>query len=208
MCGKTGQEIGPTMTDSEYIAYFGYGSLVNRATHRTRIVDAVPARLDGWRRSWRPRADTSVFDVAILSVTREPASTTRGLLVIDRIENLPSIDERERHYDRVLLDQDEIAHGAELPPDCPVYVYEVPDTPDLSFGTQRILRSYLDAVLQGYLKEHGESSVRQFVEETVAFEIGILDDRSNPLYQRNVTLSGFEQALFDDVLSHLPNEIR
>lgn len=196
------------MTESEFIAYFGYGSLVNRATHRTRIVDAVPAKLHGWRRSWRPRADTSVFDVAILSVRREPASTTRGLLVIDRVENLPSIDERERHYDRVLLDDDEVARRAVLPPDCPVYVYQVPDTPELNFGSQRILRSYLDAVLQGYLVEHGEASVRQFVEETAAFEIGIVDDSSDPLYQRSVTLSAFEQALFDDVLSHLPIEIR
>lgn len=196
------------MTDDGLIAYFGYGSLVNRATHRTRIVEAVPAKLHGWCRSWMPRADTSVFDVAILSVRREPVSSTQGLLVVDRVENLPSIDQRERHYNRIMLDDAEIAHDAELPPDCPIYVYEVPDTPELTFGSQRILRSYLDAVLQGYLIEHGEASVRRFVEETMAFEIGILDDRSNPLYQRSVTLSAFERNLFDDVLSHLPMEIR
>ena len=32
-------------------AFFGYGSLVNRATHDYR--QAVPARLKGWRRVWR-----------------------------------------------------------------------------------------------------------------------------------------------------------
>ena len=192
------------MPQSDFIAYFGYGSLVNRATHRTDIVDAVPAHLVGWRRRWMPRANNAVYDVAILSVTRDGASTTEGLLVIDRVHNLPAIDEREGDYLRRTIPRNEIAHEADLPPDCPVYVYEIPEVPGLSFGSQRILRSYLDAVLQGFLVEHGEAAVRRFVDETEAFEIGLLDDRDDPMYRRNVNLSSDEQALIDDVLDHLP----
>ncbi len=192
------------MSQSDFIAYFGYGSLVNRATHRTDIVDAAPAHLVGWRRRWMPRANNAVYDVAILSVTKDRASKTDGLLVIDHAHNLPAIDEREGDYIRTTITTNDIAHEANLPPDCPIYVYEIPEEPGLSFGSQRILRSYLDAVLQGFLAEHGEAAVRRFVEETEAFEIGLLDDRDDPMYRRNVSLSGNEQALIDDVLSHLP----
>lgn len=192
------------MSQSKVIAYFGYGSLVNRATHRTDIVDAVPAHLVGWRRRWMPRANNAVYDVAILSVTRDGASTTDGLLVIDRVDNLPAIDEREGDYLRRTIPRSEITHEANLPSDCPVYVYEIPEEPGLSFGSQRILRSYLDAVLQGFLVEHGEAAVRRFVDETEAFEIGLLDDRHDPMYRRSVNLSADEQALIDEVLDHLP----
>ncbi|WP_367714590.1 hypothetical protein AB2N04_11255 [Nitratireductor sp. GISD-1A_MAKvit] len=33
--------------DRDIIAYFGYGSLVNRDTHRTEIVEAMPAPPQG-----------------------------------------------------------------------------------------------------------------------------------------------------------------
>ena len=53
---------------SAFVAYFGYGSLVNRATLRTEIVDMVPARLSGWRRCWRHRPDMPGFPAALLTV--------------------------------------------------------------------------------------------------------------------------------------------
>ncbi len=191
--------------EDKIIAYFGYGSLVNRATHRTDILDAVPASLNGWQRCWMPREDTSVFDVAILSVRRQAGAATDGLLIFDRAANLPQIDERERHYRRVSLHSDELQFNNNSVPQCEVHIYEVESDPSLSFGTQRVLRSYLDAVLQGFLVEHGEDAVLRFVAETEAFEIGILDDRADPLYQRRVTLSDYEQALLDDALAHLPS---
>ena len=45
------------MDEGPIIAYFGYGSLVNRTTLRTDYVAAQPVRLNGWRRCWRPRAN-------------------------------------------------------------------------------------------------------------------------------------------------------
>lgn len=193
------------MPNNQYVAYFGYGSLVNRATHQTAIVDAFPAQLKGWKRCWKPRADTSVFDVAILSVRPEPETVTEGLLVVDHLQNLPVIDERERNYRRVELNRDDFDTPIDVPDDCPIFVYEVPDTPGLTFGTQRVLRSYLDAVLQGFLNEFGEQSVGRFVQETDAFDIGILNDDADPSYQRHVSLSDAERRLFDAVLAHLPS---
>jgi hypothetical protein len=48
-------EPAPRTGRDEVVGYFGYGSLVNRATLRTEILAAIPARLNGWRRTWRPR---------------------------------------------------------------------------------------------------------------------------------------------------------
>lgn len=192
------------MTESGLVSYFGYGSLVNRTTHRTEIVNAVPARLRGWRRCWMPRADTSIFNVAILSVRRQAGADTEGLLIIDRTENLPEIDERERNYERRALGRNDIEIDRTMSVGYPAHVYEVPGNDKLSFNDQKILRSYLDAVLQGFLAEHGEAAVWRFVEETEAFDIGILDDRASPLYQRRVSLTAIERELFDDVLGHLP----
>lgn len=186
------------------IGYFGYGSLVNRATHRTSIVEAVPARLKGWVRCWVPRPEPRMHEVPLLSVRRSNGAATEGLLVFDRIENLPAIDERERSYRRVPLDALDIDHGRDDLPDCPVHVYEVPSDEALSFGRQRIPLSYLDAVLQGFLAEHGEAAVRRFVVETERFEIGILDDRASPIYSRPVLLSEAERAFFDEIIAHLP----
>ena len=50
--------------------FFGYGSLVNRATHD--FPEAHPARVTGWRRAWR---HTDLRPVAYL--TAEPAAAAR-----------------------------------------------------------------------------------------------------------------------------------
>ena len=55
--------------------FFGYGSLVNRATHdygRSR-----PARLTGWRRIWR---HTDLRPVAYLAAIPDPTCAIDGLI--------------------------------------------------------------------------------------------------------------------------------
>jgi len=52
--------------------FFGYGSLVNRATHSFN--NAQPAQLTGWRRVWR---HTDLRPVAFLSVQRDEQSTNK-----------------------------------------------------------------------------------------------------------------------------------
>lgn len=188
------------MSAGRLVAYFGYGSLVNRATLRTAIVDAVPARLLGWRRHWRPRPDMPGFPAALLTVRREAGAGCDGLLVIDRMENLAAVDEREARYRRVELAAAELAVAGARPdwlaPGCPAYVYVAdPDIP-VHPEPPRILRSYLDAVMQGFLVEHGEAGLRRFLAETHGFETAIHEDRATPAYPRAVALTPGEIALF------------
>lgn len=185
------------------VAYFGYGSLVNRATHRTAILHAVPARLKGWRRTWRPRPDMPGFPAALLSVRPEPDALCDGLVVFDRAENLPAVDAREARYRRLELAPDSLETAEPLSAGLPLYVYvaqtDIPPHPE----PPMILRSYLDAVLQGFLAEHGEAGVSRFIAETEGFDTPIHDDRHRPIYPRAVNLAAHEAALFAALLARL-----
>ena len=88
------------------IAYFGYGSLANPATHRTPVSDWTVAELKGWRRRWVPRPAMPGFPAALLSVEPSPGCVIAGLLIEDTVESLPALDRRERHYERVALGLD------------------------------------------------------------------------------------------------------
>lgn len=190
------------MKDEALVAYFGYGSLVNRATHRTRIVDALPARLKGWRRIWRPRPDMPGFPAALLSVRREAGVVCDGLLVIDRLSNLPAVDAREMHYGRVALTEAELELPNDRPrPACPVYVYEAKAEIPAHREPPRILRSYLEAVMQGFLAEHGETGLRRFLAETGGFDLPLHDDRAAPVYPRAVELTETQRRLFARLLA-------
>ena len=185
------------------VAYFGYGSLVNRATHRTAILHAVPARLKGWRRTWRPRPDMPGFPAALLSVRPEPDALCDGLVVFDRAENLSAVDAREARYRRLELAPDSLETAAPLPTGLPLYVYVAQTDIPPHREPPMILRSYLDAVLQGFLAEHGEAGVSRFLAETDGFETPIHDDRHRPIYPRAVDLAEHEAALFADLLARL-----
>lgn len=198
--------VSPTGADGSVavgvIAYFGYGSLINRATHRTEIVTCGPARLRGWRRYWRPRPDMPGFPAALLTVRREKNAACDGLLVIDRAENLEAVDRREARYNRMPLAPDDFETMAcELASGCPIFVYEA--QADLPPHPERplILRSYLDAVLQGVLAEFGEAGVRRFFDETDGFDTAIHDDRAAPVYPRAVRLSENERVLINEMLA-------
>jgi hypothetical protein len=191
-------EDSETGAASGHVVYFGYGSLVNRATLRTDIVGVVPARLAGWRRIWRPRPDMPGFPAALLTVRREPGSVCDGVLIIDRAENLAAVDEREARYRRVKLEPRELEISPALDDGVPAYVYEAdPELPPHR-EPPMILQSYLDAVMQGFFNVHGEAGLRRFLAETTGFgDIPIRPDRERPAYPRAVMLTEAERALFD-----------
>ncbi|MEO1745215.1 MAG: gamma-glutamylcyclotransferase family protein [Pseudomonadota bacterium] len=188
----------------ELIAYFGYGSLVNPATHRTPVLGYSVARLWNWQRAWvpRPQADKAL-PIALLSSS--PASTGAwldGLLVFDSAQSLASLDAREAGYRRLSVVHDQLDSETQLPANCPVYVYEaVPHASDATRGA--ILQSYLDAVLQGYAHMHSAASVERFIVSTLNFDTPVLRDRDAPLYPRAVSLTAREQALIDDATAQL-----
>ena len=173
--------------------FFGYGSLVNRATHD--YAESYPAKLAGWRRVWR---HTQLRPVAFL--TAEPAE---GVEIDGLISQVPgndwaALDKREHAYDRTHVT--EITRHEVTRP-LAVQVYSIPHgkhgAPD---ETHPVLLSYLDVVVQGYLREFGEGGVRHFFETTAGWDAPILDDRVTPRYPRHQRLDDDERGLVDDWL--------
>lgn len=175
--------------------FFGYGSLVNRRTHSH--ADAMPARLEGWRRVWR---HTDLRPVAYLTAIPDPASCIEGLIAAVPNADWAALDLRERAYDRVPVE--EVAHGAGRA--LRVELYTIPAgkhrAPDVAHP---VLLSYLDVVVQGYLDIYGPEGVTRFFETTDGWDAPILDDRAAPHYPRAQRLGEDELRLVDGWLAHL-----
>ena len=200
------EDLEKLAAEGRLVGYFGYGSLVNRATLRTAAVAAYPARLSSWRRVWRPPPDLGIpFErqrPAMLSVSRQPGAAIDGLLVIDLVENLAAVDRREAHYVRREIAPADLAFFGQSPGfSCPLHVYEARDDVPGVPGTPLIWRSYLDAVMQGLHAEFGPDGVTRFVDETGEFGYAVEEDRAAPFYPRAVTLGQDEIDLFEAALA-------
>lgn len=180
--------------------FFGYGSLVNRQTHA--YPDARPARLSGWKRVWR---HTDLRPVAFLTVVPDRHTEITGLMAAVPDGEWAALDERERAYDRVDA-RGQVRHDMTEMPE--VVVYAIPDgkhgEPDRSCP---VLLSYLDVVVQGYLREFGEAGARDFFATTDGWDAPVLNDRTAPIYTRQQALTRDEQAFVDDMLSDLCVEV-
>ena len=181
------------------IAYFGYGSLVNRYTLRTRFLGIRRASVTGWRRFWLPRGRA---EAALLSVKPEEGHVTQGVVVYDHADHLPAVDEREAGYHRRVVMPGHVTIEAEPLRDVPLFIYEAADDEETAAEAGAyILQSYLDVVMQGFLSLYGEEGVERFVSETEGFETLLLGDRSAPLYPRAVNLPPVEASLFDRLVT-------
>lgn len=176
-------------------AFFGYGSLVNLATHV--YADARPARLQGWRRVWR---HTRLREVAFLSVEPDPASVIDGVVACVPGADWLALDAREAAYDRHDVSAAVLHDG----PTSPTAVYQVsPQHVIAPSGDHPILRSYLDVVVQGYLRVYGAQGVAHFFATTSGWDTPIHDDRSNPVYPRHQRLTQAETDLVDQHLARI-----
>ncbi|WP_037293101.1 gamma-glutamylcyclotransferase [Roseobacter sp. CCS2] len=173
-------------------AFFGYGSLVNLATHA--YDDPRPAVLHGWRRVWRP---TNLRKAAYLSVMRCGQTSLHGVIARVPGADWVSLDQREAAYQRHDVSHT-IHHDG---PYAPTAVYQVKPDHIANAGSHPILLSYVDVVVQGYLRVHGHAGVTHFFETTDGWNTPILNDRANPIYPRHQILSRAEQALVDDHLT-------
>ncbi|RIY03582.1 gamma-glutamylcyclotransferase [Aureimonas flava] len=192
-------ELAALAAEGRVVAYFGYGSLVNRATLRTRFLGIRRASVTGWRRFWMPRAAPMP---ALLSVRPHEGFETRGVVVYDRADHLPSVDEREAGYARRVVMPCHARVEASPVADVPLFIYEVsPVALDAAEAGATILQSYLDAVLQGFRSLYGDTGVARFVAETEGFETAVLADRADPRYPRAVRLAPEEAELFDRLVT-------
>lgn len=140
------------------------------------------------------------FPAALLTVLPEQGAGVDGLLVFDDAANLPSIDQREARYERHEISSNELEIFGEVPADCAIFVYQAITYLPPHREEPKILQSYLDAVLQGFLREHGRDGVQRFVSETRNFQIAIQRDREKPIYPRAVRLTNEEADFFDALL--------
>lgn len=174
--------------------FFGYGSLVNYTTHD--FPDPHPARLSGWRRAWR---HTDLRPVAFLTAIPAPECEIDGMIAGVPKGDWAALDEREWAYDRLPATEN-VRHDLSQPVDISVYV--VPErnhrTPTEHFP---ILMSYLDVVVQGYLREFGEDGALRFFATTDGWDAPVLDDRSEPRYPRHRKLTTDQTAFVDEQLA-------
>lgn len=172
--------------------FFGYGSLVNLATHD--YTDPHPARLAGWRRIWRR---TTLRDAAFLSVERCEATEIAGIVARVPGADWAALDAREAAYARRDVTRT-VRHPGQPGP---VAVYEVQQRHLSGRDDHPILQSYLDVVVQGYLRVFGEAEARAFFDTTHGWNTPILNDRDDPVYPRAQRLSVEETIFVDEALA-------
>lgn len=176
--------------------FFGYGSLVNRATHD--FPQAARARLSGWRRTWR---HTAHHPTAFLTAEPAPGVEIEGLVAHVPGGDWQALDAREAGYDRVPVTP-AVAH--EVGRSVAVEVYTIPEAKHPAPPRpQPILLSYLDVVVQGFWLEFGEAGVARFFETTTGWDTPIQDDRAKPLYPRAQVLTPAQRALVDTGLARV-----
>jgi len=174
--------------------FFGYGSLVNRATHR--YPQAQRATLNGWRRVW---VRTELRDVVFLSIQPAKGHSIDGLIASVPNADWGALDLRESGYARINATP-HVSHDA---PAISVAAYQVPTEHRRHGGDHCILLSYLDVVVQGFVREFGEAGAQAFFETTDGWETPIFDDRAAPRYSRAQSLNATERALTDDLLAQV-----
>lgn len=173
--------------------FFGYGSLVNRATHDYQ--QAHLARIEGWRRAWQ---HVEGREVAFLSAVPDPTSAIDGLIAHVPGGDWAALDVREHSYARVLAT--DVAH--EVAGATEIHIYHAPADMHVRAREMRpVLLSYIDVVVQGYLREFGEAGVARFFETTDGWDAPVLNDRDAPRYSRNQSLSARETELTDNHLA-------
>ncbi|UWR22067.1 gamma-glutamylcyclotransferase family protein [Sulfitobacter sp. S190] len=173
--------------------FFGYGSLVNRATQQ--YPDAQTAQLHGWRREW---VRTDLRDVVFLSVKPAPGCVIDGLIAAVPGADWHALDARETGYGRVQSGS-AVAHA--ITPAPQIAHYCIPAQSQRRGGDHKILLSYLDVVVQGFLREFGSQGVAQFFATTDGWDTPVLNDRANPIYPRAQMLSADEMRLVDTHLA-------
>ena len=174
--------------------FFGYGSLVNRATHS--YPQAQAATLKGWRRVW---VRTDLRDVVFLSIHPVAGHSIDGLIATVPGADWAALDQREHGYARIDATP-QVTHstGANS-----IAAYQVAPDRQRHGGDHRILLSYLDVVVQGFVREFGPAGAQAFFDTTDGWDTPVLNDRAAPLYPRAQTLSADEQALTDRLLAQV-----
>ena len=139
-------------------------------------------------------------------LTVEPAEGVQidGLVAAVPGADWAELDEREWAYDRLGATQQTDHTG---PESAEVHLYSIPDQHRDIAALHPIRLSYLDVVIQGYLREFGQAGAERFFETTVGWDAPVMDDRSAPIYPRHQTLTLAERDFVDANLRNLSAEV-
>ena len=138
--------------------------------------------------------------MAFLTAVPDQLSEIAGLIAPVPGADWDLLDQREHSYDRVPVVG--VQHDVDQAPD--IHIYHAPPERHVPASAKRpVLLSYIDVVVQGFLREHGELGVAEFFATTDGWDAPILDDRLDPIYPRHQNLTSFEIDLADHHLSEL-----
>ena len=194
---------------TNWIHYFGYGSLVNRDT-RPADESALSASLIGWQRVWGHRVTGPFGGQPCTSLSIEPkscelasqsANSIDGVVVRISVEQLPDLDAREEGYERMVLPASHFVLPEGFDGDV-IMVYRsleenrFPATTDCP-----ILQSYIDCVMAGYLGRFGQDGLLSLMASTKGWGLPTLNDRQAPFYPRHVTVDETHRHLFNQCIS-------
>lgn len=174
--------------------FFGYGSLVNTSTHD--FPDPQPATLKGWRRVW---AHTDLRPTAFLTAVPDAGCVIEGMIAHVPNDDWAALDQREWAYDRIPATA-ATSHRLTRPAEIAVYAVP-PGRHNRPSEPHPVLLSYIDVVIQGYLRVYGADGVDRFIATTGGWDTPVLNDRAEPRYPRHQQLRPDETALVDDRLA-------
>lgn len=181
--------------------FFGYGSLVNVDTF-PEPWPLRPATLRGWRRVWTNYADTPSGPVISLSIEPAAGAAIDGALLRPESDAAAAwLDAREAGYEKIAIEAGDLtaADGLDLAAEPALRTYKSLSPSGRPAGAV-ITLSYVDAVLQGFLRLFGPEGARRFVETTGGWDAPIEDDRAAPRYPRAIRLSPEERDVIDSLV--------
>ena len=190
---------------SDWIYYFGYGSLVNRDT-RPAGEFSEPATLKGWRRVWEnrtadPDRDQQCTSLSIEALESSESGAIEGVVARMPAAQLALLDEREAGYDRLKLPAEQFELTDTVATDF-IYVYQS-EQPNRFLADEQhpILQSYIDCVLAGYLAQFGRLGMQRMVDTTRGWNRHIMNDRDAPHYPRAVHIDENLQLSVDQLIA-------
>ncbi|ASO29859.1 gamma-glutamylcyclotransferase [Vibrio anguillarum] len=177
---------------------FGYGSLINSASRQLtgQTGRAIPVVAHGLVRYWG-KIDES-YILSPLVVNEGQGQVNGVLLEIDETA-LAEFDRRERGYERVPLNTNQIESDHAFNLQWPIWVY-VKEAPEPPCERSPIVQTYVDTVLAGCL-EFSETFARHFVEHTVGWQHPLINDRLVPKYGNLAGVEPCHQAIIDELIA-------
>ena len=156
---------------STRVGLLAYGSLIHPDEHRDLpgLIDAVPARVRGYRRvfhqtpSWRKGKGDQI---AVLNVIPSPADTINVVCLVLETETLSALAQRERGYALEEVSLSKLSFCSEIAPsDLPETFVIYRGKEELQDNTLLPNADYLNLCLKG-AEQWGEEFYSQFLEST------------------------------------------